>query len=62
MEFIAQILDMVKEILAYVNEPEAAGIIDIIKGFFAKAAQPKGCVVFLLLTFLIHEFIIFLVY
>lgn len=40
MEFIAQILDMVKEILAYVNEPEAAGIIDIIKGFFANFPMP----------------------
>ncbi len=40
MAFVAQILDMVKEILAFVNEPEAAGIIDIIKNFFANIPMP----------------------
>lgn len=40
MAFVAQILDMVEKILAYVNEAEAAGIIEIIKGFFANFPMP----------------------
>jgi len=35
MDFIAQILAMVEQILTFVNESEAAGIIDIIENFFA---------------------------
>lgn len=35
MEFITQILETVKQLLAFLNEGEAAGIIEIIKGFFA---------------------------
>lgn len=31
MEFITEILAMVEEILAYVNEAEAAGIVEIVK-------------------------------
>ena len=31
MEFITEILEMVKNILVFTNEGEAAGIIDIIK-------------------------------
>ena len=36
MDFITQILAMVEEILAYVHEGEAAGIIEIIKNAFAQ--------------------------
>ena len=35
MDFVAQILAMVEEILAYLGEFEAAGILDIIENFFA---------------------------
>lgn len=35
MEFIAQILAMVEELLAFLGEFDAAGIIDIIENFFA---------------------------
>ncbi len=35
MEFVTEILAMVEQILAYVNEAEAAGIIDIIKNSLA---------------------------
>lgn len=35
MDFVAEILAMVEKILAFVNESEAAGIIEIIKNFFA---------------------------
>lgn len=35
MDFVAEILAMVERILAYVNEAEAAGIVEIIKNFFA---------------------------
>lgn len=31
MEFVTEILAMVQEILSFVKEPEAAGIIEIIK-------------------------------
>ncbi len=40
MDFIAQILAMVEEILAFVNEGEAAGIVEIIKDFFANFPMP----------------------
>lgn len=40
MAFVAQILEMVQEILAYVNEAEAAGIIEIIKNFIAGIPMP----------------------
>ena len=35
MDFVAEILAMVEKILAFVNEPEAAGILEIMKNFFA---------------------------
>ncbi len=35
MEFVTEILAMVEEILKFVNEGEAAGIIEIIKEAFA---------------------------
>ncbi len=35
MDFVAQILAMVEELLAYLGEFEAAGILDIIENFFA---------------------------
>lgn len=35
MDFVAQILAMVEELLAFLGEVEAAGIIDIIENFFA---------------------------
>lgn len=35
MDFVAQILAMVEELLAFLGEGEAAGILDIIKEFFA---------------------------
>ncbi len=35
MDFVAEILAMVEKILAFVNEGEAAGIVEIIKNFFA---------------------------
>ncbi len=35
MDFIAQILAMVEQILAFLGEGEAAGILEIIKEFFA---------------------------
>lgn len=35
MDFVAQILAMVEELLAFLGEFEAAGIIDIIENFFA---------------------------
>lgn len=35
MDFVAQILAMVEELLAYLGEFDAAGIIEIIKEFFA---------------------------
>ncbi len=38
MEFVQQILAMVEELLAYLGEFDAAGIIDIIEGFFANFA------------------------
>lgn len=38
MEFIAQILAMVEELLAFLGEFDAAGIIDIIENFFANFA------------------------
>ncbi len=38
MDFVAQILAMVEELLAFLGEFEAAGIIDIIESFFANFA------------------------
>ena len=38
MDFVSQILAMVEELLAYLGEFDAAGIIDIIKEFFANFA------------------------
>lgn len=38
MDFVAQILAMVEELLSFLGEFEAAGIIDIIEGFFANFA------------------------
>jgi hypothetical protein len=38
MDFVAQILAMVEELLAFLGEFEAAGILDIIKEFFANFA------------------------
>lgn len=38
MDFVAQILAMVEELLAFLGEVEAAGIIDIIENFFANFA------------------------
>lgn len=35
MDFVAQILAFVEELLAFLGEFEAAGIIDIIENFFA---------------------------
>ncbi len=35
MEFVTEILAMVEQILAYVNEAEAAGIVEIIKNSLA---------------------------
>lgn len=35
MDFIAQILAFVEELLAFLGEGEAAGILEIIKEFFA---------------------------
>lgn len=35
MEFVTEILAMVEEILAYVNEAEAAGIVEIVKNAIA---------------------------
>lgn len=35
MSFITEILAMVEEILAYVNEAEAAGIVEIVKNAIA---------------------------
>ncbi|MBQ3044738.1 MAG: hypothetical protein IJO03_10860 [Clostridia bacterium] len=35
MSFITEILAMVEEILAYVNEAEAAGIVEIVKNALA---------------------------
>ena len=35
MDFIAEILAMVEKILAFLGEGEAAGILEIIKEFFA---------------------------
>ena len=40
MEIVAQILDMVQEILSFANEGEAAGIVEIIKNFFANFSLP----------------------
>jgi hypothetical protein len=38
MDFVAQILAMVEELLAFLGEFEAAGILEIIKEFFANFA------------------------
>lgn len=38
MDFVAQILAMVEELLSYLGEFDAAGIIDVIEGFFANFA------------------------
>lgn len=38
MDFVAQILAMVEELLAFLGEFEAAGILDIIENFFANFA------------------------
>ena len=38
MDFIAQILAMVEELLAYLGEFDAAGIVDIIENFVANFA------------------------
>ncbi len=38
MDFVAQILAMVEELLAFLGEFDAAGIIDIIENFFANFA------------------------
>lgn len=38
MDFVAQILAMVEELLTFLGEFDAAGIIDIIEGFFANFA------------------------
>ncbi len=35
MEFITAILEFVKNLLAFLNEGEAAGIVEIVKGFIA---------------------------
>ena len=35
MEFVTVILDFVKNLLANLNEGEAAGIVEIVKGFIA---------------------------
>ena len=40
MDFVAQILAFVEELLAYLGEFDAAGIIDIIENFFASFAEP----------------------
>ena len=36
MEFVTEILAMVEQILGFVHEPEAAGIIEIIKNSLAE--------------------------
>ena len=38
MDFVAQILAFVEELLAFLGEFEAAGILEIIKEFFANFA------------------------
>lgn len=38
MDFVAQILAMVEELLTFLGEFDAAGIIDIIEQFFASFA------------------------
>ena len=38
MDFVAQILAMVEELLAFLGEGEAAGILEIIKNFFTNFA------------------------
>ncbi len=38
MDFVAQILAFVEELLAYLGEFDAAGIIDVIENFFANFA------------------------
>lgn len=38
MDFVAQILAMVEELLSFLGEFEAAGILEIIKEFFANFA------------------------
>ncbi len=35
MDFVSQILGLVETLLAYFGEFEAAGVLDIIEGFFA---------------------------
>lgn len=35
MEFVTVILEFVKNLLAFLNEGEAAGIVEIVKGFIA---------------------------
>lgn len=41
MEFVTAILDFVKNLLGFLNEGEAAGIVDIVKGFL-EAFQGGG--------------------